>query len=253
MIRSEKPSDINAICEVTKAAFKHHSFRHRTEHFIIRDLRNAGGLALSLVKEVDGQIVGHIAFSLVTVSDGTTSWYSLGPVSVRPDFQGQQIGSALVNSGLARLRSMGAKGCVLVGLPTYYHRFGFGNHPELIHEDAPREIFGARPLSGKIPKGTVEFHPAFKQLSVTEKDAVSDAIIDFEIGGIKADLTDPAIESLIEKGILIRMSDAHVMLRPSALAVYDSYFGRVAQFRADEMSRVHKNPILAAVTSGAFT
>lgn len=82
IIRSENPSDIEAIAEVTKEAFEDYPFSQQTEPLIIRDLRAAGALTISLVTEVDGRVVGHIAFSPVTISDGTTNWYGLGPVSV---------------------------------------------------------------------------------------------------------------------------------------------------------------------------
>jgi len=250
IIRSEKPSDIEAIAEVTKIAFEDHSFSQQTEPFIIRDLRSAGALTLSLVTEVDGRVVGHIAFSPVTISDGTTNWYGLGPVSVLPDFQGRRIGTALVNNGLSLLKSMGGKGCALVGSPAYFHRFGFWNHPQLIHEGTPQKVFTAKSLFGPVPSGTVEFHPAFKQLSVIEKEAVTDVIIDYTIAGIKADPADPAIASLVEKEILTEMPDGKFMLRHSVLAEYDAYFAQVSRFRAAEMGRVHKNPFLAAVTYG---
>lgn len=247
IIRSEKPSDIEAIAEVTKAAFKDDSFSQQTEHFTIHDLRADDALIISLVSEVDGQVVGHIAFSSVTISDGTTNWHGLGPVSVLPEYQGRRIGTALVNSGLALLESIDSKGSVLVGLPTYFNRFGFWNHPQLVCEGIAQEVFVAKPLAGQVPCGTVEFHQAFKQLSIIEKDAVADVIIDYAIAGIKVDLADPAIESLIEKEILTEMPDGKVMICPSALADYDSYLAQVGQFRATEMSRVHKNPILAAI------
>jgi len=248
IIRNEKPSDIEVITEVTKTAFEDHSFSQQTEHFIIRDLRKAAALTLSLVAEVDGRVVGHIAFSPVTVSDGTTNWYGLGPVSVLPEYQGCRIGTKMVNEGLAFLKSMGCKGCALVGLPTYYNRFGFINHPQLIHEDIPQEIFVTKPLGGRVPNGAVEFHQAFKQLSVIEKDAIADVIIDYYIAGVRVDPANPAIERLIEKDILTEMPDGKFMMRPSTLAEYDSYFAQVGQFRATEMSRVHKNPILQAIT-----
>lgn len=250
IIRSEKPSDIEAIAEITKAAFEEHPFSQQTEHFIIQDLRDDGALTISLVSEVDGRVVGHIAFSSVTISDGTTNWHGLGPVSVRPEYQGRRIGTALVNSGLALLKSMSSKGSVLVGLPAYFSRFGFWNYPQLIHEGIPQEVFVAKSLVGRVPCGTVEFHKAFKQLSMIEKDAIADVIIDYAIAGIRVDLSDPTIESLIKKEILTKMPGGKVMMRPSAIAEYDSYLAKVAQFRATEMSRVHKNPILAAVTYG---
>jgi len=250
IIRSEKPSDIEAIAEVTKAAFEDDPLSQQTEPAIIHDLRADDALTISLVSEVDGRVVGHIAFSSVAISDGSTNWHGLGPVSVLPEYQGNRIGTALVMSGLSLLKSINSKGCVLLGTPTYFNRFGFWNHPQLIHEGTPQEIFLARSLLGQVPDGTVEFHQAFKQLSMIEKDTIAEVIIDYAIAGIKADLTDPTIERLIDKGILAEMPEGKVMIRPSALADYDSYLAKVSQFRATEMSRVHKNPMMAAIKQG---
>ena len=249
IIRGEKPSDIDAIAEVIKAAFEDHPSSQQTEQFIVRDLRATGALTLSLVAEVNGRVVGHIAFSPVTISDGTTNWQCLGPLSVLPDFQGRRIGMVLVDNGLALLTSMGGNGCVLVGLPTYYKRFGFTHHPRLIHEEAPKEIFTAKSLCGRVPSGTVEFHQAFKQLSAIEKDAIADFIIDYTIAGVRVDFSNPVIERLMKKEILTEMPGGKFTLRSSVLAGYDAYFARVMQFRAAEMSRVHKNPLLAAIKS----
>jgi len=247
IIRHEKPSDIEMITKVTKVAFKDHPFCQQTGHFIIRDLRAADSLTISLVTEIDGQIVGHIAFSPVKISDGTTNWYGLGPVSVLPEFQGCRIGTAMVNNGLGLLKSMNSKGCALIGLPAYYDRFGFKNHSQLIHEGVPQAIFVAKSFFDRVPRGSVEFHQAFRQLSIIEKDAIADVIIDYEINGVTVDKEDEAIESIIKKEILSKMPDGKFILQPSALAEYDTYFYRVAQFRATEMSRVHKNPILRAI------
>ncbi len=250
IIRGEKISDLETIAEVTKTAFEDHYFSQQTEHLIIHDLRAAGALTISLVAEVDGRVVGHIAFSPVTISDGTTNWYGLGPASVLPDYQGRRIGTALVSRGLAMLQSMSSKGIVLVGLATYFSRFGFGNYPQLIHEGTPQEIFLVKSLAGKMPSGTVEFHQAFNQLSIVEKDAIADVIVDYYIAGIRIDHANPAFESLIEKGILSEMSNGKFIMQPSALAKYDSYLAQISQFRATELSRVHRNPILAAVMYG---
>ena len=247
IIRYEKPSDIETITEVTKAAFRDHSFNQQTEHLIIHDLRAADALSISLVAEIDGQIIGHIAFSPVTVSDGTANWHGLGPISVLPEFQGFRIGTALINHGLALLKPMKSGGCALIGLPTYHDRFGFKNYAQLIHEGVPQEIFVAKAFCGTVPSGTVEFHHAFKQLSLIEKDAIANVIIDYEVDGVLADKSNKALESIIEKEILTETPDGKFMLRPSVLAEYDSYFAKVAEFRATEMCRVHKNPILTAV------
>ena len=81
VIRDEKPSDREVISDGTSAAFRNLAISNHTEQFIIRALRDAGALTVSLVAEIDGRVVGHIAFSPVTISDGSSDWYSLGPIS----------------------------------------------------------------------------------------------------------------------------------------------------------------------------
>ncbi len=125
IIRKENASDIDAISEVTMAAFKTLPISNHTEQFIIHALRAAGALTISLVAEIDGRIVGHIAFSPVAISDGTKNWYGLGPISVLPAYQKQGIGKALLQEGLSAIKRIGAQGCYLVGDPNYYKRFGF--------------------------------------------------------------------------------------------------------------------------------
>ncbi len=162
IIRPENDTDNAAISNVTLAAFKNVPISNQTEPFIIKALRGAGALTLSLVAELNGRVVGHIAFSPVTLSDGTTGWYGLGPVSVLPELQKQGIGKALINKGLALLKEMGGQGCALVGDPLYYKRFGFNNDPNLVHDGIPPEVFFVLPFSNKTPKGKVVFHDGFK-------------------------------------------------------------------------------------------
>lgn len=161
VVRNETSADENAITEVTVAAFKTLEISHHAEQFIIAALRAAGALAVSLVAELDGRVVGHIAFSPVALSDGTRDWYGLGPVSVLPENQRQGIGQALVKEGLSRLKEMHAGGCCLVGHPDYYRQFGFRNAPGLALEGVPTEFFFALPFDGPMPQGAVTFHEAF--------------------------------------------------------------------------------------------
>jgi len=161
-IRSETSGDVEAISEVTIEAFKTLDFSSHTEQFIVAALRAANALAVSLVAELDGRVVGHIAFSPVTMSDGTPGWYGLGPVSVLPEHQRIGIGSALIREGLSRLRKMNARGCCLVGHPGYYTKFGFINTPDLVFEGVPPEVFFALSFDGRVPRGSVAFHDAFK-------------------------------------------------------------------------------------------
>jgi putative acetyltransferase len=161
LIRDETNNDTAVITEVTAAAFESLEISSHTEQFIVEALRSAGALTLSLVAEVDGLVVGHIAFSPVTMSDGATDWYGLGPVSVLPVYQRMGIGKALIQEGLVRLKDLGARGCCLVGHPQYYTKFGFKNVIGLGLEGVPPEVFFALSFDGRIPHGNVTFHEAF--------------------------------------------------------------------------------------------
>lgn len=161
-IRNETHDDVCAITEVTIAAFKTLEISRHTEQFIIEALRAAKALTVSLVAEMDGRVIGHIAFSPVTISDGTPNWYGLGPVSVLPEDQRQGIGKALIQEGRSRLKDMNAQGCCLVGHPVYYRKFGFTNMSGLLHEGVPPEVFFALSFGGRTPQGTVTFHEGFK-------------------------------------------------------------------------------------------
>ena len=162
LIRDEQITDYRAISEVTIAAFEEMEISDHTEQFIIEALRSAQALSVSLVAEVDGRVVGHIAFSPVTMSDGTQDWYGLGPVSVLPDFQRQGIGKALIRAGLSRLKTLNAKGCCLVGHPDYYPQFGFENVQGLVFEGVPPEAFFVLSFDDSIPQGHVVFHDGFR-------------------------------------------------------------------------------------------
>jgi len=162
LVRSERPTDIAAIERVTFAAFMGKFRDNPTEHLIVNGLRDAGVLSLSLIAEVGGKIVGHVAFSLVTINGENLHWYGLGPISVVPELQKQGIGSKLIHEGLSAIQAIDAQGCVLEGSPVYYQRFGFKSYPGLIYEAAPGlEYFMALPFYKNVPQGKVEYHQAF--------------------------------------------------------------------------------------------
>jgi putative acetyltransferase len=162
LIRDETVADVAATAEVTAESFRDLAVSHQTEPSIIAALRTAGVLAVSLVAEIDRRVVGHIAFSPVTISDGSPDWYGLGPISVIPECQRRGIGGALIREGLSRLRARKARGCCLVGHPGYDGRFGFVNPPDLGLDGVPREVFFALAFEGPIPRGRVTFHESFQ-------------------------------------------------------------------------------------------
>ena len=115
-----------------------------------------------MVAEQASQVVGHVGFSPVQVSDGSPRWYGLGPVAVLPEQQGQGIGQALIERGLAALRSVGASGCVVLGEPRYYGRFGFTHRPKCFLAGASAEYFQVLPFEPLCPTGEVTYHEAFR-------------------------------------------------------------------------------------------
>ena len=161
MIRPEKPGDVGAIHSLTREAFRDHPYSDGTEHFIVDRLRHAGALSLSLVAEVQGEVVGHVAFSPVEFSDGSAGWFGLGPVSVLPSQQGKGIGGALIRRGLEILRERRAAGCVVVGNPELYRMFGFQNDPQITFADCAPQYFLAQPLSSTPASGIVTYNAAF--------------------------------------------------------------------------------------------
>lgn len=160
-IRKEAPSDIAAIEAVTVAAFLDAAHASHTEQFIVGALRDSGQLAVSLVADDDGAVIGHVALSPVAISGGAVRWYGLGPLSVAPAHQGRGIGTWLVEQALAELRALGASGCVVLGDPAYYARFGFRAEPALVLPGVAPEYFQAIAFDGPPASGTVAYHASF--------------------------------------------------------------------------------------------
>ena len=160
-IRNERLDDILAIEAVTQAAFLNAAHSSHTEHFIVNQLRKDHQLTLSLVAEEQQEIIGHVAVSPVRLSSGEVGWYGLGPISVLPSKQGLGIGTQLMQAALQALKNIGATGCVLLGDPHYYARFGFQVFPDLNLADVPKEYFQAITFANSLPKGNVQYSAAF--------------------------------------------------------------------------------------------
>lgn len=162
IIRSETPADSQAIRILTTAAFQGIEHSSQTEAAIIDALREADALSISLVAEQDGRIVGHVAFSPVRINGAHCGWFGLGPVSVLPALQRSGVGSSLIREGLEFLKLHGAWGCVVLGDPNYYSRFGFNSDHDLQYDDVPPEYFQSLALTGEPAKGEVAYHEGFE-------------------------------------------------------------------------------------------
>jgi predicted N-acetyltransferase YhbS len=161
-IRPERPADAVPISHLTTAAFETAPHASGIEARIIEGLRAGGALAVSLVAADQGEIVGHVAFSPVTIGGAQGDWYGLGPVSVRPDKRGRGFGQILVGAGLEQLRALRAAGCVVLGDPGYYGRFGFESDPALTYGGHHSPYFQRLVLAGPPASGDVVYHSAFE-------------------------------------------------------------------------------------------
>ncbi|WP_101758788.1 GNAT family N-acetyltransferase [Oceanicoccus sp. KOV_DT_Chl] len=165
IIRQEQADDAEAIHQLTIAAFLEAAHTDHTEQFVVKALREAQQLSVSLVAEYNREIIGHIAVSPVVISDGASNWYGIGPLSVLPTQQRQGVGSKLMRRVLTDLQALNAAGCVLLGDPAYYYRFGFKPIKSLVLADVPAEYFQALSFSGQFPSGEVRYHSAFSATS----------------------------------------------------------------------------------------
>lgn len=167
VIRAETQADHAAVRQVNQRAFG-----RANEADLVDALRKNARPQVSLVAELDGQVVGHIFFSPVLIESEASRFTALGlaPMSVLPEFQNQSIGSELVRRGLKACRSIGHDVVVVLGHPEYYPRFGFvpAKQKGLSCEyPVPDEVFmtvelreGA--LAGR--KGLVKYRPEFSEV-----------------------------------------------------------------------------------------
>ena len=160
LIRRDTPADTEAIGRLITEAFATARRSSGHEAAIVAALRASDALTLSLVAEDQGKIIGYVAFSPIVVDDAMVSWFGLGPVSVLPPRQRQGIGVALIERGLSNLRDASAKGCVVLGDPNYYGKFGFRNDPGLRYGETGIH-FQRLVFVDPVPKGEVRYHIAF--------------------------------------------------------------------------------------------
>ena len=129
IIRKEKPEEYTSVIELTAKAFETMPFSEGDEDKLVERLRKAATFIpeLSLVAELDGQLVGHILFTPLQIKNEQDIFTSLvlGPVSVLPEFQKQGIGGQLIRAGHQKAKELGFQSVILIGHPEYYPRFGY--------------------------------------------------------------------------------------------------------------------------------
>ncbi len=160
-IRTERPEDNKLIANVIDKAFAGMPYADGDEAALMEKLRIHHALTLSLVAEVNGELIGQVAFSPARTSEYASGWFTLGPLAVLPAYQRQGVGSRLVEQGLAMLMQDNALGCILTGNLAYYRRFGFEPAPANAPEEKYAKHFMIKRLRGTWPKGRLDFHPVF--------------------------------------------------------------------------------------------
>ena len=149
-IRPEEPEDNAAIHQVHTLAFG-----QPNEADLVDALRRNGGLTISLVAVQDSRIVGHIAFSPVTITSDPAPIAALGlaPMAVLPEYQRMGIGSQLVEAGLNACRSTDYGIVIVLGHPHYYPRFGFAPakpYGIVWEHDVPDEVFMVQEIKAGV-------------------------------------------------------------------------------------------------------
>lgn len=170
IIRQEKEQDRDAVYEVVKGAFASAEYADGDEQDLVNRLRGSAEFIpeLSLVAELEGEIVGHILFTRLMIAQKTE--LALAPVSVKPGFQSMGIGGELVARGHEIAAGLGYKAVVVVGHADYYPRFGYepaGKYGIKAHFAVPDENFMVKFLSADGAEGLsgmVSYSPAFFEI-----------------------------------------------------------------------------------------
>lgn len=129
IIRQEENRDFKSVFQLIEKAFENEKLSDHKEQFLVERLRKSEAFIpeLSIIAEIEGEIVGHILVTKLKIKNATGEFESLAlaPVSVLPEFQGKQIGSKLIIESHRKARELGYKSIVLLGHEKYYPRFGY--------------------------------------------------------------------------------------------------------------------------------
>ena len=167
IIRPESRDHEKGVRRVEEQAFK-----RAAEANLVEQITQRGGVTISLVAVEDGEVVGHVLFTPVTIGNGEQPLEALGlgPVAVMPSHQRQGIGSRLIQAGLEEARQAGHPAVVVLGAQDYYTRFGFepARRYDIHFEDdsIPEEHF----MVIELRRGALEGHNGVVRYAAEFKD-----------------------------------------------------------------------------------
>ncbi|ALM52099.1 GNAT family N-acetyltransferase [Halomonas huangheensis] len=163
-IRPERAADAADIRHLVDQAFAGAAHASGHEARIVESLRDVGVLTswvAEIIEQRGSRLVGQLSLSPVSIGAVDAGWFGLGPIAVAPAHQRQGIGARMVDTALEHLRHIGASGCVLVGDPGWYQRFGFRTATGMLFADVPAEYLLVWPRREEWPHGQLNYHPAF--------------------------------------------------------------------------------------------
>lgn len=120
IVRESTSEDLAALETIYPAAFPEEDLLP-----VVRSLEAGNAKVLSLVAEIDGAVIGHVAFTICTAGHSGRQIAMLAPLCVVPSHHKQGLGSALVKAGFDRLKAQSVTFILVLGDPAYYSRFGF--------------------------------------------------------------------------------------------------------------------------------
>jgi putative acetyltransferase len=164
IIRPERNSDATAVHAVVAAAFERDD-----EAKLVDALRRVADPYIAFVAEAEGRVIGHVAFTPITVDGDGPAAMGLAPVAVEPNTQNRGVGSALVRAGLKECAARDVGLVFVLGHSEYYPRFGFrpafdlGFHYRSTELDPSFFVLELSPRAAAGRSGYVRYHPAFDE------------------------------------------------------------------------------------------
>jgi putative acetyltransferase len=169
-IRPELPDDIDAIADLHRTAFG-----GPAEAELVDAIRRSAFFVpgLSLVADLNGQVVGHVLLSrvdLVSPSGDRTPFLALAPIAVAPMHQTNGVGTLLMRAATALAQARGEEaGIAVLGSPEFYRSFGFRDSAEFDITGpwpSPGGVFQVLPLTdaATLGGGTLDYPAAFNNL-----------------------------------------------------------------------------------------
>nr|WP_293844767.1 N-acetyltransferase [uncultured Arsenicibacter sp.] len=129
-IRKEEIKDYNEVFQLIENAFKDEEYTDHKEHFLVERLRKSESFVpeLSIVAEIDNQIVGYILLTKIKIIDDKSKQVTslaLAPVAVLKKHQGKGVGGSLIRQAHQIAKELKFGSIILLGHEKYYPKFGY--------------------------------------------------------------------------------------------------------------------------------